>query len=179
MKGMTMMYDNRGKKTGALLALVSLAAMLVERFHGFIVFKKLDVSQHIGVFEWFMFFGLILIAFSREKYDDERAKMIRLKALQIGFLMQQSVTLGMAFTGSLHKDMKLEPSDLFTFAGLGIIFFLLFFHAGLYYDTFWEYEDKGLWYNFRNMGKHKWAILAYFVIAIAAMVLLFAVTSLN
>ena len=68
------MYDNRGKKAGAAVALICLIGMLTERFHGFIIFKKLDVEQHFGVFEWGLLFGLFLIAFSREKYDDERAK---------------------------------------------------------------------------------------------------------
>ena len=178
MKGMTMMYDNRGKKLGALIAILSLGAMLAERFHGFIIFKKLDRQQHLGVFEWFMFFGLILIAFSREKFDDDRAKAIRLKALQLGFMMQQAVTLGMAFTGTLHKELKIEASDLFSFAGIGIILYLLVFHAGLYFDSFWEYEDKGMWYNFKNMGKNKWGYLAYFVISTVAIVLLFLLMSI-
>ena len=170
---MTMMYDNRGKKLGASLALFSLGAMVAERLHSFIIFKKLDVQQHIGVFEWFMFFGLIIVAFSREKYDDERAKAIRLKSLQFGFVMQQAVTLGTALTGTIHKEMKYVGQDLYSFAGIGLIMFLLFFHAGLYYDSFWEYEDKGLWYNFKNMGKNKWGILVYFLISTLALILWF------
>ena len=170
MKGFTTMYDHRGKTVGLIVSAVGLIGMITEKLKGFIVVKKWDVAQHYNGFEWLMLVGLFLIIYSKEKYDDERAKAIRLKSFQIAFALQQAVLLATALTGNSAKN-KIQNADLFAFAGMGIIFYLLIFHVGLYFDFLWEYDDKGVWENLRNMGKNKWAKLVYLLIC-AVMLLL-------
>lgn len=171
MKGMTSMYSHEWKARGFFISGVGLGGMILERIRGVIIFNKLSVEQHHDVFQWIMLFGLIVVIYSKEKYEDDRAKMVRLKAFQIAFGVQQGVILAMAFTGSISKKpMGLEAPDLYVFGALGIILYLLIFHVGLYFDFLWDYEDRGLVENFKNMNKNKWGLLVYLLLAAITMI---------
>ncbi len=170
MKGMTTMYDHKWKIWGVIISALGLAAMVAERLSPFVVFKKLNPVQHYGLFQWIMLAGLFLIIYCKEKYDDERAKAIRLKAFQISFALTQSVMLGIAFTGSLTKGLEqIDTSLLFVLGAFGILSYLLIFYVGLYFDFLWEYDDKGLWENLKNVNRNKWGILVYLVIGAIVM----------
>jgi branched-subunit amino acid transport protein AzlD len=175
MKGVAMMYDHKWKVWGVIISAIGLIAMVTERLMPFVIFKKFTAAQHYSIFEWIMLLGLIGIMYCKEKYDDERARAIRLRAFQISFAMMQAVLLGMALTGSisLKAGEEFEPSILFVFSAMGIILYLLVFYVGLYFDFLWEYEDKEAgWENIKNMGKNKWGILAYLAITIVLLALL-------
>lgn len=174
MKGLTVMYDHRGKTLGLIGAGIGLAAMVAERLTPFILLQKLNAHQHYALFLWLTLVALATVAYSKEKYDDERAKLIRLKAFQISFLIMVSTILSVALTMEVGAGGK-EPIDgmlLFVFAALGILGYLFTFHLGLYFDIFWDYEDRSLWQNLSNIPRNKWGILMYFLVF--AIVLLLA-----
>ncbi len=78
-----MMYDHKWKLKGIIISAIGLIAMVTERLMPFVLFKKYTPAQHYSIFEWVMLLGLITIMYSKEKYDDERAGAIRLRAFQI------------------------------------------------------------------------------------------------
>lgn len=172
MKGMTVMYDYRGKIAGVIISALGLTAMIVERISGFTFLHDLNSEQHYSIFLWCTLFGFMLIAYSREKYDDERARQIRAKAMQISFGVLISVMLALSLTSTLHPEMKIESATLYMLASMALLLYLLVFHAGLHLDFLWEYGDKGLWENWRNIGRNKWGILAYLAICFIMLALL-------
>ncbi len=176
MKGLAMMYDHKWKTYGMIISAIGLLGMVAERLMPFVLLKKLTIKQHYAMFEWVMLAGLFLIIYCKEKYDDERAKAIRLRAFQISFAMLQAVLLGVALTLSVATTPDPEPLDgsiLFMFGAMGILLYLMVFYVGLYFDFLWEYEDKVAgWQNIKAMGKNKWGILVWLLISIILLVLL-------
>lgn len=171
MKGIMAMYDYKWKKGGLTISLGGLVGMVLEKTIGIIIVPKLTAAQHYGIFEWIMFFGLLIIMYSKEKHEDERAKLIRLKSLQVAFMLTMAVLMGMAFTLTLHPD-TLGPQELFMIGGMGIVLYLMLFHIGLYFDFLWEYDDKGVWDNLRNLEKNKWSLIVYLIISTLILLLL-------
>lgn len=169
---MWVMYDYRGKIAGVIVSVVGLAGIFSERLFHWVMLKKFTWQQHLALWQWVTLFGLFIIAYSKEKYDDDRAKAIRLKALQIAFMLQQSVTLAMGLTGSIAR----EPMDgpiLFIIGAFGIITYLLLFHVGLYFDVLWDFDDSSRSRNiFKNIGKNKWSFLVYLLICAVTLLLL-------
>ncbi len=173
MKGLTVMYEYKAKKWGILCSLLGIIAVVAERLHPFVVFEKFTAAQHLAMAQWFAFFGLFIIIFSKEKYDDDRAKAIRLKSILIAFMMETSLVLSIAMVGSLSADMKMIDSGiLFMFAGAGIFTYLLTFYTGIYFDEHWEYEDKTLWQNLSGIGRNKWGMLIYLAIGVIVLILI-------
>lgn len=172
MKGMTTMYDSKWKKWAIAFSAIGLVAMVVERIRPFTIVKKLNVVQHYDIFQWIMLGGLFILIFCKEKYDDERAKAIRLKSFQISFMLTHSMLLSMGLAGTLSNDVSGmgTSSFLFIFSAIGIMSYLLIFYVGLYFDFIWEYDDKGLWENLKNVNRNKWGILVY--LAIGTIILL-------
>lgn len=171
MKGMLVMYDYKGKIRGIIISALGLAAMISERLFHWTVIEKLTWEQHLTLFKWVTLLGLMIIGYSKEKYEDDRAKAIRAKALQIAFMLQQSVTLAMGLTMSLHNE-PIDGDILFIIAAMGTLMFLLLFHVGLYFDLFWDFDDTAREKNFfKNIGKNKWSLLVYLALAAAALLL--------
>lgn len=174
MKGFTIMYDYRGKVSGYIISALGIAAMVAERLHPFILNRKWSAEQHYGVFEWVALLGLFLIMYSKEKVDDERTKQIRLKAIQIAFMLMAGTTMAFGFTGvvSGSSDLSLGGREMYLIPAMGVMLYLLIFHVGLYFDEVWEYEDKGLVTNLRSISANKWGILAYLGVCAILMLLL-------
>jgi cation transport ATPase len=162
MKGVIAMYDYKWKKAGVAISAVGLLGMIVERTKGLIILQKYSAAQHYAMFEWVMMLGLFTIIYCREKEEDDRAKAIRAKSFQVSFLLVIGTMLAIALTSAMHPDKDpLAPADLFFLSAFGLIFYLFFFNIGLYFDFLWDYEDRGVWENLRNIGKNKWGMLVY------------------
>jgi hypothetical protein len=174
MKGVTVMYDYRGKILGIVISALGIGAMILERLSGITFIKKWSPHQHYYLFLWVTLLGLATIAYSKEKHDDERAKAIRLKAMQIAFLLLLVVLMSMGLIAetSGDKDFVFQGADLLVMSGLALMMHLLIFHVGLYRDENWDYEDKGLWYNLKHIPGNKWGLLLYFLAAGVALLLL-------
>lgn len=167
MKGIFLMNNHKWKIGGMVISTVGVLAMVFEKFSAFIVFKNLNITQHYLIFEWIMLLGLMIVIYSKEKHDDERVKMIRLKSFQISFLIIVGLMMnlgGISIVSSRGLG-SINPETLLLISSMGIILYLLTFHIGLYLDFLWEYTDVGFWENARNVGKNKWGIIAYFLIS--------------
>jgi sterol desaturase/sphingolipid hydroxylase (fatty acid hydroxylase superfamily) len=175
MKGMTVMYEYRAKKWGVALSAIGLLLLIAERIHPFVLMAKYSATQHRAIFQWVAFLGLVVIMYSKEKYDDERAKAVRLKAMQIAFMMQISLIMSMALVSNMVVEVGnvgIGSGILFAFAGLGIFTYLLVFYTGIYFDTFWDYEDRTLWQNLSGISRNKWGMLIYLAIGAIVITLL-------
>jgi hypothetical protein len=171
MKGGLPIYDHRWKKVGIIISAAGLIGMIVERFKRVIIIDKYNVAQHYALFEFIMLFGLFVVISCKEKVDDERTQMVRRKAYQMGFNLMGGLSMVVALNNILHQQ-TIGPDFLFVITGLGIMYYLLFFHIGLYFDFLWDYDDKSMWENLRNRGKNKWSLLVYYIASAIILLLL-------
>lgn len=187
MKGLQLMYNHKYRKYAIIVSALGLAGMIGEKIAPFVLLKKLTAEQHYFLFLWLTLGGLFIIGFCKERYDDERAKMIRLKALQLSFMLMISTMLAFALTMSFVLTSPTmnaaattpaeDPSDavvLFMFPGLGIICYLLTFYVGLYFDQFWDFDDKerSVWQNIKAIPKNIGGILVYLLVATITLLLI-------
>jgi hypothetical protein len=165
MKGMKVMYDYNGKIKGIIISAVGLALTISEKIHPWAVISRYTADEHLAFFKWVALLGLVTIAYSKEKLEDDRSTAIRLRSLQIAYMLQTAVILGMALTLS-HSPEPIDASILFMMAAIGVVMHLLLFHIGLYFDDLWEYNDTTtLGERLRNIGRNKWSLLVYLAIS--------------
>jgi hypothetical protein len=173
MKGLTQLYDYRGKIAGIVISLLGIAGMAVERLSGLIIMAKYSQDEHYHIFLWITLFGFLLTAYSKEKYEDERTKQVRAKSLQISFGALVGILLSYSLVCTLQPTKATVGLDeTYFFMAMGLLLYLLVFHVGLYLDFLWDYEDSGLWQNWKNIGRNKWGILAYLLICVIMLSLL-------
>src|SRR5215217_3802236 len=169
MKGLQLMYNHKYRKYYIIVSALGLIGMIGEKIAPFVLLKKMTPEQHYYLFLWLTLGGLLVIGFCKERYDDDRAKMIRLKALQLSFLIMVSTLLAFALTMSFvvttaatattattpAEDIS-DASVFFMFPGVGIICYLLTYYVGLYFDQFWDFEDKerSIWQNIKAIPKN-------------------------
>lgn len=187
MKGLQLMYNHKYRKYYIAVSALGLVGMIGEKIAPFVLLKKLTPEQHYFLFLWLTLGGLFVIGFCKERFDDERAKMIRLKALQLSFMLVISTMLAFALTMSFvmtspaastaATNVPEDPSDaavFFMFPGLGIICYLLTYYVGLYFDQFWDFEDKerSVWQNIKAIPKNIGGILVYLLVATITLLLI-------
>jgi hypothetical protein len=171
---MPIMYEHKWKKWGVVLASIGLVLLVAERLTGFIIIQKLSADQHHSIFEWIMLLGMVMIMYSKEKQDDERAKMIRLKVFQVVFLLMISTLLAIALSTDLtNKTGTVDVDSLFVAPAFGIILYLLLFHLGLYFDVLVEYEDKTVGDSLAYTGTPRWGMLAFYICAAVSLALVY------
>jgi hypothetical protein len=144
-----------------ILSAIGLALMIAERIKGFVIFHTLNISQHYLVFQCVMLLGLYTIICCKEEFDDDRTKLIRLKSFQLAFQVTVSSLIVIALNNTTHDGDTGGPAILLFIAAVGIILYLLVFHIGVHFDFLWDYNDRGVWENLKNIGKNKWGMLAY------------------
>lgn len=157
MKGANVMYDYRGKVAGIVISAICIVVLVVQKLTDFIVIEKLNAAQHFNIILWFTLLGLVTIAFSKEKNEDERVQHIRAKSFMYVFLITTGATLAFAFTVTLMptqnsdmangvtltKDDIIEAGRMLMFyPAIGIVIYLVMFHIGLYFDQTWDYKDE-------------------------------------
>lgn len=142
MIGYGRMHNYKSKVAGLVIAAVGLVLWLVQYYTQFTVIAKFSSRQHNFMFWWITLFGLYLAAFSREKNDDERVKAIRAKSMLVGFNLVIAVLLSLSLASWLTTDLSFDYSSLIIIPTFCIIFYLLFFHVGLYFDNLWDYSDQ-------------------------------------
>ena len=166
MKGLALMYDYRAKVVGMIVSAIGILAMIAEKIWTFSIFPKLNPDQHYLLFLWCSLFGFFTMAFSKEKQEDERTKMIRYRAMQTAFYILISIMMSFTLVATLlQKTLVLDVTDFYILLTVALLMYLFLFHIGLYFDFFWEYEDKEAMENLRNIGRNKWSILIYLTIS--------------
>ncbi len=176
MKGIALMYGPSWKKVGIIISAIGLIFLMVERLFGVIIFKELSLIQHSALFEWVMLLGLIMIIYSRERDEDDRTKMVRLKSFQLAFIIMVGLMMNSGLLKIMNPDRDMSDGSgaLIKMSALGTILYLLSFHIGLYFDVLWEYQDVGIWANLQNIKKDKWGIVTYLLIcAISIITIIF------
>ena len=177
MKGLTMMYDYRGKIAGIILSAAGIIAMTAEKIGKFSIFPKLSIDQHYLLFFWSALFGLLLMTFSKEKLEDDRTRFVRAKAMQTAFYLLTGIMLSFTLIATLaQKDFQLDVTEFYMLLTLALLMYQFLFNIGLHFDFLWEYEDKGLVDNLKNIGRNKWGILVYLSLsALVCIVLTFII----
>lgn len=113
--------------------------------------------------------GLFIIAFSQEKVDDDRVKIIRGKALQVGFGILLAILFGLVLISIFNTSFSLnEANDLSLIAIIVLIIYLLLFNIGLYYDSKWIYNNETV---VSNIYKNKILFIGY-ILGLASIIVL-------
>lgn len=184
MKGTKLLMSYTSKLIGIGMTLVGVGLSIAEYATSFVVFKKFSPAIHLNFFLWFMLFGLFMIAFSKEKHEDERVKLIRSKAMMQAFLISSAAMMGFGFNVSLFpvfspKDFIGATYSMDDYAAMGrilmffpcfsIVSYLATFNFGLHFDQHWEYEDDiSIKDNFKKNKK-------YIIIRILLTLVIFAI----
>lgn len=165
MKGYGRMHNYKWKVSGLVVAGLGLVLWLAHYFTDFVLVEKYNTDQHSFMFWWITLAGLYLTAFSKEKYDDERVKAIRAKSMQAGFTLAMAVLLSVSLTEFLAVDMSFEANAIIIIPTFCLVFYLLLFHVGLYFDNLWDYsdDDAGIFKNAKG-DKKQLNYIIYFVI---------------
>lgn len=168
MKGLNMrMYDYRGKIAGVIITAIGAVLLTIQRLTHFIVLHKFTAQQHYYLILFIVLFGLYMMANSREKMDDERVKLIRAKAFQTSYNLTITLLLALGITMTISTDPNLEGKDLMFIGSFALVLYLGLFHAGLYFDNTWEYEEDKSWIEaVRKNWIYKIAVLVIFVVVI-------------
>lgn len=165
MKGYGRMHGYKGKVTGLVITGIAIAAGLIHYYTGFSFSQKIDADKHSMLFWWITLFGLYLAAFSKEKNDDERVKAIRAKSMLVGFNLSMAVLLSISMTAWLATDFVLDAGAIMILPTFCLVFYLLFFHIGLYYDNMWDYSDEDYhMFKMKNTNRNQLSYILYIVL---------------
>lgn len=173
MRGFKTMNDYRTKVAGMITAGTGVVLTAVQKLTHFTVLKKLDVTQHSYLCMWVAVAGLYLMAFSREKYEDERVKKIRSGSVQIVIMLMMGMLLAISLTGIISKDLDFPPEVLMIIAAFYLIFYLIVFHIGLYYDKMWNYDADEVGIK-ENIKKNSWVNILFAILAVIILNILFS-----
>ncbi len=171
MRGFKTMYDYRGKVAGGIAAAVFAVVTLVQKLTHFTLFKKLNADQHYYLCLCMVAMSLYTMAFSREKNDDERVKEVRARSLQITFMLFAGVLLALSFNGIIFPDLQFDGTALLFLSGFYVVFYLVIFHIGIYFDNVWQFgEEPGIW---QNLKKNKLMIVLIWIGSLILIELIF------
>ena len=171
MKNLTVapMSSYQTKIGGLIVTAVALVLLLIVKLHGPLLFlPKPAPDKQFTVLFVAVIFGMYMIAFSKEKNDDERVHVIRAKALQMAFMILTGSLIAVAMTAATGKDDATPISELLgSLAAFGLGTYLVVFHIGLYFDPAWAYNDDTV---IPNIKKNK----TFFIIYTIGVALFFA-----
>ncbi|MBL7682793.1 MAG: hypothetical protein JNK00_05495 [Flavipsychrobacter sp.] len=176
MKGFQTLASHKSKIAGLVVLSVGLVITIVQKLHPFIVIPKYDADKHLSLSLWIIVVGMYLTAFSQEKFEDERVKMIRAKSLQMVMMLMSATFIAFSLT-SITQDMgDFDAMTILLFPSIYLAMYLAVFHIGLYFDNLWDYEDKrmGIW---DNIKKNKKPIIIFQLISYAIIFLIFLLFS--
>ena len=166
------MSSYKTKVGGLIFTPVALLLFMIVQLHGpFQFIPKPD--QQADILFVLTLFGMYIIACSKEKYDDERVRAVRAKALQVAFmlLVGTMLSISMTFATAKHPVSSDDGPTLSFMAAFGLGFYLVVFHYGLYFDPAWNYNDDTVIPNIKKNKK-------FFIIYTLAAILLFAIAIL-
>lgn len=163
MIGFGRLHSHWVKVAGLTLSGIAMALWVIHYFVQLSFTNAMTPEQHGYLFWWFTLVGLYMAAFSHEKNDDERVKVIRAKSMLASFNLAMAFCISMSMLLFIEGDVTFHVSDLIILPTFCIVFYMLFFHLGVYYDKVWLYrEEKGL---FGGPGDKTFRYLIYVLIA--------------
>jgi hypothetical protein len=172
MKGFQNLASHKSKIAGLVTMSVGLVVTIIYKLHPFVLIPKYDADKHLGLCLWVIVVGMYLTAFSREKFEDERVKMIRARTLQMVMMLMSGTVLAFSFTAITQDIGDLDVLTLLLFPAVYLAMYLAIFHIGLYFDNLWDYEEKqtGI---LDNMKRNKKPIIIFQLIAFAVLFLVY------
>lgn len=163
----------KAKIVGIILSIFSVILMVLEKINQFIVLKNLDPSQHLQLLFLLLLAGLFIIAFSKEKIDDDRINLIRGKAFQIGFGMILAISISFSVVCVLSPTMAFNTAHALPLIILiSLSIYLIVFNVGIYLDLQSMYNNGSA---LLNIKKNKAFFLVYllFLVLIAGYLILY------
>lgn len=166
MKDLTLfaMHSFRFKIVGAIISILGIIFMILsDKIEGFRIVENVDNLRHFQFFFLLAVLGLFLIAFSKEKFEDERVKEVRGKAFQAPFSIIIVVIISFSFTNLISSKLEIETSDLSLLAAISLIVYHIYFHLAVYFDPSFVYNDASV---LENVKKNKRFFLIYLLLII-------------
>lgn len=130
-----------GKVLGIFSSILFLILFFIFFNYEIVLFSKYSNQLHYEFCYLMFMFGLFMIAFSKEKIEDERIKFIRGKSYQIGFMLLISASLANTFTEVTYLDSK-PDGFISRFANYINITGSLLFSIGYFYYSKWRDSDS-------------------------------------
>ncbi len=171
MIGFGKMHGYKTKVAGLVIAGAGIAFWAINSFAELKLMPKMTAEQQGYMIWWIVLFGLYMAAFSKEKNDDERVKAIRAKSMLVCFNLSMAVLMSMSIVLFIEDNMVFRASDIIIVPTFCIVFYLLMFHVGLYFDNAWDYKEDT---NHVSLGKGKTGRLYLVIVLLAALVLGYA-----
>jgi hypothetical protein len=151
------------KIAGIIITAISLVLLLAVKLHGPFTFLPKPAPDQQFDFLFIAFVaGMHLMAFSKEKNDDERVHALRAKALQTAFMVMIGTIIAISMNTVVHKE-QFSGIFLCAIAAFGLGIYLITFHIGLYFDPEVLYNDDTVVPNIR---KNKRFFVIYTILAI-------------
>jgi len=155
------MSSYQTKIGGLILTAAALVLLLIVKLHGPLQFLSVPApDKQFNMFFAATVFGMYMIAFSKEKNDDERVHIIRAKASQMSLMILTGSMIAMTLTAVTAKDSPMPADSLFlgSLVAFGLGIYLVVFHIGLYFDPAWAYNDDTV---IPNIKKNKLFFILY------------------
>jgi nitrate reductase gamma subunit len=174
MKNLTLapMSSYQGKIAGLIITPIALILLLVVKLHGpFLFLSKPAPAQQFNLLFAVVVLGMHMIAFSKEKNDDERVRAIRAKSLQMAFMVLMTSLIAIGLTSAMSTEEVTGDSNLLCpMAAFGLGVYLVVFHIGLYFDPAWAYNDDTV---VTNIKKNKTFFVFYAIAGVILLILAF------
>ena len=139
---------------GLVLALAALVLNIILNINGDInILGEFDSARLSDISSLLILIGLFMVAFSKEKIDDERIKELRARAFRFAFMMMNSVIISYSLVTSLKTNSLKGTLDITYFAWLGLLCYLGFFYLTKYFDPMGIYNDEAALTNIRRHKK--------------------------
>ncbi len=176
MRGLNSLGSYKNKIAGLVILSAGLLTAIIWKIHPFTIIPKYDSDKHLSVLLWVIVLGMYLTAFSQEKYEDERVKMIRARSLQTSMMLMTGTIIAFSLTAITQNIGDLDVTLLLMMPAVYLGIYLAIFHVGLYYDNLWDYEEKKL--SFReNWRKNRKPLLIFKLISFAVLILVYLLLS--
>lgn len=176
MKGYRSMMGHQNKPLALGLIVGGLVIAVAEKIHPFTILPNHTRNQHIGLALCITIYGMMLLAMTKEKIEDERVKAIRAQAMQFTVLMFVITNLTTAFMNLLNPADRAAIGNRWIILNLmmNLTVYHIFFRIGLYRDKYWNYQSddislKDAWF------KNKWlsiSAIAFFLLALVLLIVL-------
>ncbi|MFC5272115.1 hypothetical protein [Adhaeribacter terreus] len=157
------------KSAGAIITLAGFLLFCWLKFTGQVLpVEAFNYDSQVQGSLWIFALGLFLMAFSKEKIDDERVQQIRAVAMRLGFQLLATMLIIINMSG-IKKGIFEVPFTLELLIGC-LLAYLLFFHASLYFNLNLSSADNSVSENMRIQPKF---YLIFVVVQIIGLALLF------
>lgn len=176
MKGYRSMIGRQNRPLVLGMIAGGLIIAVAEKIHPFTIIPNHTRNQHIGLALCITIYGMLLLAITKEKVEDERVKAIRAQAMQFTVLMFVITNLTTAFMNLLNIADRAAIGTRWIILNLmmNLTIYHIFFRIGLYRDNYWNYQSddislKDVWL------KNKWLsifAIAFFLLALVLLIVL-------